>query len=43
MFEHSSTGYDDARCEPDARGKTCEIDHLISREFGGADDVAVPG
>jgi hypothetical protein len=33
------TGYDDPRCVPDAHGKTCEIDHLISRELGGADDV----
>ena len=23
----------------DAHGKTCEIDHLIGRELGGADDV----
>lgn len=33
------SGYDDARCEPDTHGKTCEIDHLISRELGGADEV----
>ncbi len=33
------TGYDDPHCVPDAHGKTCEIDHLISRELGGADDV----
>jgi hypothetical protein len=33
------SGYDDPRCVPDAHGKTCEIDHLISRELGGADDV----
>ena len=26
-------GYDDARCVADAHGKTCEIDHLISREL----------
>ena len=32
-------GYDDARCVADAHGKTCEIDHLISSELGGADDV----
>lgn len=31
------TGYDDPHCVPDAHGKTCEIDHLISRELGGAD------
>ncbi len=24
---------------PDPKGHTCEIDHLISRELGGADDV----
>jgi hypothetical protein len=33
------SGYNDARCEPDTHGKTCEIDHLISRELGGADEV----
>ncbi|MBD9362326.1 HNH endonuclease [Methylomonas sp. EbB] len=33
------SGYDDPRCTADAHGKTCEIDHLISRELGGADDV----
>lgn len=33
------SGYDDPRCVKDAHGKTCEIDHLISRELGGADDV----
>lgn len=33
------TGYSDPRCVADAHGKTCEIDHLISRELGGADDV----
>lgn len=32
------TGYDDPRCVP-AGKRTCEIDHLISRELGGADDV----
>jgi hypothetical protein len=26
------SGYNDPRCVPDAHGKTCEIDHLISRE-----------
>ena len=30
---------DDPKCVPDARGRHCEIDHLISRELGGADDV----
>jgi hypothetical protein len=33
------SGYQDARCVSDAHGKTCEIDHLISREVGGADDI----
>lgn len=33
------SGYDDPRCTTDAHGRTCEIDHLISRELGGADDV----
>lgn len=32
------SGYDDPRCVP-AGKRTCEIDHLISRELGGADDV----
>src|SRR5574338_450219 len=34
------SGYDDPRCIPDAHGRRCEIDHLISRELGGADEVA---
>jgi hypothetical protein len=34
------SGYQDKRCVPDQNGKTCEIDHLISRELGGADDVS---
>ena len=33
------SGYNDPHCVPDAHGKTCEIDHLISRELGGADDA----
>lgn len=33
------SGYHDPHCVADAHGKTCEIDHLISRELGGADDV----
>lgn len=33
------SGYDDARCVPDKHGRRCEIDHLISRQLGGADDV----
>lgn len=32
------SGYDDFRCVP-AGNRTCEIDHLISRELGGADVV----
>lgn len=30
------SGYDDSRCVPSGR-RTCEIDHLVSRELGGAD------
>jgi hypothetical protein len=33
------SGNDDPRCIRDAPGRKCEIDHLISRELGGADDV----
>lgn len=33
------TGNTDPACIRDARGRRCEIDHLISRELGGADDV----
>ncbi len=33
------TGNDDPKCVRDNRGRKCEIDHLISRELGGADDV----
>jgi len=32
------TGYDDPRCVP-AGKRRCEIDHLVSRELGGADEV----
>ena len=32
------SGYDDPRCVPDSHGRRCEIDHLICRELGGADD-----
>ena len=39
VFElYGYSGYDDSRCVP-AGKRTCEIDHLISRELGGADDV----
>lgn len=34
------TGNDDPSCIPDAHGRHFEIDHLISRELGGADDEA---
>lgn len=36
------SGNADPRCVPDpkAPAQRCEIDHLISRELGGADDVA---
>ena len=34
------SGYDDPRCMSDNPRRSCEIDHLISRELGGADDVA---
>lgn len=33
------TGNDDPACIPDAHGRRCEVDHLISRELGGADDI----
>src|ERR1044071_2965723 len=33
------SGNTDPACIRDARGRHCEIDHLISRELGGADDV----
>lgn len=33
------SGNKDKACIPDAHGRRCEIDHLISRELGGADDV----
>src|SRR6266446_9248086 len=32
------SGYSDARCVPSGK-RTCEIDHLIPRELGGADDL----
>jgi hypothetical protein len=33
------TGNDDPSCVTDKSGRHCEVDHLISRELGGADDV----
>lgn len=39
VFElYGYSGYDDPHCVPAGR-RTCEIDHLISRELGGADVV----
>jgi hypothetical protein len=32
-------GNTDRACKRDAHGRRCEIDHSISRELGGADDV----
>jgi hypothetical protein len=32
-------GPKDKACVPDAHGRRCEIDHLIPRSLGGADDV----
>jgi hypothetical protein len=40
VFEnYGLSGNDDEACEPDAHGRRCEVDHLISRELGGADDI----
>lgn len=33
------TGDEDPHCVPGKRGRRCEIDHLISRELGDADEV----
>jgi hypothetical protein len=33
------TGNTDKACVPDRHGRRCEIDHLISRELGGADAI----
>ena len=33
------SGNTDPRCIADQHGRKCEIDHLISRELGGADEV----
>lgn len=39
VFElYGYSGYDDPHCIP-AGKRTCEIDHLVSRELGGADVV----
>jgi hypothetical protein len=40
VFErYGLTGNADKACKRDAHGRRCEIDHLVSRELGGADDV----
>lgn len=40
VFEnYGLTGKDDPSCVADKSGRHCEVDHLISRELGGADDV----
>jgi hypothetical protein len=39
FLSYGLSGNDDRHCVPDAHGRRCEIDHLISRELGGADDV----
>jgi hypothetical protein len=40
VFEsYGLSGNDDESCTPDQHGRHCEVDHLISRELGGADDV----
>src|SRR6266853_718330 len=37
VFEnYGLSGNDDDACTPDAHGRRCEIDHLISRKLGGA-------
>jgi hypothetical protein len=33
------TGNTDPACIQDKSGRHCEVDHLISRELGGADDI----
>jgi hypothetical protein len=37
--EYGLTGNHDLACVPDKHGRHCEVDHLIPRELGGADDV----
>lgn len=40
VFEkYGLSGNDDPACVADANGRHCEIDHLVSRELGGADVV----
>lgn len=33
------SGPDDSECKMDKRGRKCEIDHLIPRSLGGADNI----
>lgn len=33
------TGNKDKACKPDKHGRRCEVDHLISLELGGANDI----
>ena len=37
--QYDFSGYSDAHCVPNGHHRTCEIDHLISRELGSADIV----
>jgi hypothetical protein len=37
--EYGLSGNNDPACQRDKNGRHCEIDHCISRELGGADDV----
>jgi hypothetical protein len=38
-LRYGLTGNADNACKPDKHGRRCEIDHLISRELGGADAI----
>jgi hypothetical protein len=38
FMAYGLSGNTDPACIRDAKGRRCEIDHLISRELGGADD-----
>lgn len=40
LKNYHTTRNDDSWCHKDSHGRRYEIDHLISRELGGADDVA---
>lgn len=39
FVRYGLSGNTDPACIRDKHGRRCEIDHLISRELGGADDV----